>query len=183
MSNSLTLNPLDRLEDNRLLKGLGKFVDDIALEHQAFGVVLRSPHAHAEIIDLDTTEACKSLGILGVLTARDLIDENIGGIPSPVKIENRDGTICRTPERPVLANTQVLFAGDPVAFIVGETLNEALDGAEAIKITYKELTPVTGIMSALDESSPRLHELVPENLCIDWENGDKDRVKAHFAKL
>lgn len=182
MSNSLTLDPLTRLEDNRFLQGLGKFVDDITLERQAYGVVLRSSHAHAKIIDLDTTEASKLPGILGVLTARDLIDKNIGSIPSPVKIENRDGTMCRTPDRPVLAKTQVLFAGDPVAFVVGETLNEALDGAEAIKITYNELTPVTDIMSALNASSPQLHEAVPENLCIDWENGDKDRVKAHFTK-
>ena len=104
MSKSLTLEPITRLEDNRLLQGLGKFVDDITLERQSFGVVLRSPHAHAKIVDLDTAEASRLPGIIGILTAIDLIDENIGGIPSPVKIENRDGSVCRTPKRPVLAN-------------------------------------------------------------------------------
>jgi len=181
VSKSLTLEPITRLEDNRLLQGLGKFVDDITLERQSFGVVLRSPHAHAKIVDLDTAEASRLPGIIGILTAIDLIDENIGGIPSPVKIENRDGSVCRTPKRPVLANKLVRFAGDPVAFVVAETLNAALDGAEAIKIIYDELTPVTDIMTALETSSPRLHEEVPQNICIDWENGDIDKVQTHFA--
>ena len=172
---------ITRLEDDRLLRGQGRFTDDLALAGQAHGSVLRSPHAHARIRAIDSAAAAALPGVLAILTGADADSDGIGGIPCIVDIPSRDGTPCRTPERPVLAGDRVRFAGDPVAFVVAETEQAARDGAEAIDVTYEELPALIDPAAALSPEAPQLHDGAPNNLCIDWEGGDGEGVARIFA--
>src|SRR5271170_2223557 len=95
--------PVRRVEDQRFLTGTGRYTDDIALENQAYGVVLRSPHAHARISRLHVSAARKAPGVLGIYTAADLARAKIGSLPCPVDLPMRDGSPMRKPPRPILA--------------------------------------------------------------------------------
>jgi carbon-monoxide dehydrogenase large subunit len=171
-----------RLEDERLLRGRGRFVDDIILARQAHGVVLRSPHAHARILEIETSAARALPGVLAVMTAEQLGADDIGEIPCGINIPNRDGTPSNTPGRPVLVSDRVRFVGDPVAFIVAETPQAAEDAAEAVAVRYEELPPITDPAAALESAAPQLHDSAPGNLCMDWESGDKQAVDRLFSK-
>ena len=110
--------PVRRVEDPRLLKGAGRYTDDIVLPGMLFGVVLRSPHAAATITRLDTTAAAKLPGVAGIYTAADLSADGVGPLPCAALVENRDGTPQAAPPHPALAEGVVRHVGDPVAFIV-----------------------------------------------------------------
>jgi carbon-monoxide dehydrogenase large subunit len=153
----------------------------MALAGQAYGTVLRSPHAHARIRAIDSAAASAMPGVLAVLTAGDAEKDGIGGIPCIVDIPSRDGTPCRTPERPVLAGGRARFAGEAVAFVVAETETEARDAAEAIDVDYGELPALIDPAQALAQEAPQLHDGAPDNLCIDWESGDGEGVARLFA--
>ncbi|MBT5780860.1 MAG: xanthine dehydrogenase family protein molybdopterin-binding subunit, partial [Rhodospirillaceae bacterium] len=150
-----------RLEDERLLRGRGKYVDDMALARQAHGVVLRSPHAHARILAIDTSAAAALSGVLAILTADELRADDIGDIPCGINIPNHDGTPSKTPGRPTLVSGQVRFVGDPVAFIVAETATAAEDAAEAVMVRYEELPAVVDPAAALESAAPQLHDAAP----------------------
>ena len=170
-----------RLEDERLLRGRGKYVDDMSLARQAHGVVLRSPHAHARITRLETSAAVAMPGVLAVLTAAELAADDIGEIPCGINIPSPDGTPSNTPGRPVLVSDKVRFVGDPVAFIIAETRQAALDTAEAIDVRYAELPPVIDPAAALESAAAQLHPSAPGNLCMDWQGGDRAAVDKLFA--
>ncbi len=170
-----------RLEDERLLRGRGKFVDDMALARQAYGVVLRSPHAHARILTLETEAAAALPGVLAVLAGEELGADDIGEIPCGINIPNQDGTPSRTPGRPALVSDCARFAGDPVAFIVAESQQVAEDAAEAVDVRYEELPAVVDPAAALESAAPQLHEAAPGNLCMDWQGGERQAVDRLFA--
>jgi carbon-monoxide dehydrogenase large subunit len=140
---------LPRLEDARLLTGGGCYGDDFTLPDQAHGAVLRSTHAHAEIA-VDATEARKMPGVLTVLTGADVTADGLKPIPfspaaqSPpdIKLVNTDGSPHTIVRPPILAVDTVRHVGEPVAFVVAETLAQARDAAEAIEVRYRELTPI-----------------------------------------
>ena len=182
MSQNIASRSKPRREDDRLLLGNGKFTDDISISGEARVVVLRSPHAHARIMEINTIEASLLPGVIGILTSRDIDESKIGKIPCAVKILNRDGSPSNTPGRPTLAQDRVRFVGEPVAFIVAETEIQALDAAEAIEVTYTELPAVTNPDLAQGYDQPLLHDDAPKNLCIDWEGGDKEKTDQFFEK-
>ncbi|MBI3515110.1 MAG: xanthine dehydrogenase family protein molybdopterin-binding subunit, partial [Proteobacteria bacterium] len=122
--------PVRRVEDQRFLTGTGRYTDDISLPNQAYGIVLRSPHAHARIAKLDTAKAAKAPGVVGVFTVADLKADKVGTMPCPVDVPPRPGTTMKKPPRPILADGHVRFVGDGVAFVVAETLAAARDAAE-----------------------------------------------------
>lgn len=176
--------PVRRVEDPRLLTGRGRYTDDIAIPDQGYGVVLRSPHAHARITTLDTTAARALPGVRTILTAADLAD--VGPLPCPITLSNRDGSKMAKPPRPVLANGVVRHVGDPVAFIVADSLDIAHDAAEQISVDYDDLPAiaVTGadLPAALDADAPQVWAEVPGNLCMDWHSGDEAAVNAALAR-
>src|SRR5690606_12836717 len=112
---------VSRFEDPRLVRGAGHYVDDIKLPGMAYGVVLRSPHAHARIKSVDTTAARAAPGVLTVLTAADVKAAGWGDLPVPGGITNRDGSPAFKPRYPILADGKTRWVGDYVAFVVAET--------------------------------------------------------------
>jgi aerobic carbon-monoxide dehydrogenase large subunit len=174
--------PVRRVEDPRLLKGAGRYTDDIVLPGMLFGVVLRSPHAAATITRLDATAAAQLPGIAGIYTAADLKADGINALPCAALVENRDGTPQAAPPHPVLAEGAVRHVGDPVAFIVADTIKRARDAAEAIEVDYDILPSITDLPTAMDKDGVLVWPEVKHNLAFDWEIGDKTATEAEFAK-
>ena len=163
-----------RAEDERFLTGRGRYLDDLGLTRQAWGCVVRSPHAHAEIGEIDTSAALAMPGVLTVLTAEDLAAAGIGAIPCVMAPENADGSTAALPPRPVLAGGRVRMVGDPVAFVVAESADQARAAADAVTVAYRPLAAVTDAKAALAADAPALHDEAPGNLCLDWELGDRE---------
>jgi aerobic carbon-monoxide dehydrogenase large subunit len=174
--------PVRRVEDPRLLKGAGRYTDDIVLPNMLFGVVLRSPHAAATITRLDIAAAAGMPGIAGVYTAADLKADGVGPLPCAALVENRDGTPQAAPPHPVLAEGAVRHVGDPVAFIVASTIKQARDAAEAIEVDYDILPSITDLPTAMDKGGVLVWPDVKHNLAFDWEIGDKTATEAEFAR-
>ena len=170
-----------RVEDPRLLKGNGSYTDDIVLAGTAHGVVLRSPHAAARIVALDASAAKAMPGVLGVYTGADLVADGIGGLPCAALLKNRDGSPQVSPPHPVLADGAVRHVGDPVAFIVAETVVAARDAAEAIMVDYDVLPSSTDLAVTTESGAARVWEQAPGNVAFDWEIGQKDKTDALFA--
>jgi carbon-monoxide dehydrogenase large subunit len=181
--------PMRRVEDPRLLRGDGRYTDDVSLPGQSWGVVVRSPYAHATIRTIDKAPALAVPGVLGVFTGEDFRAAGLGDVPCVIPLKSRDGSPRAETPRPALAVGRVRHVGDPVAFVVGETLQAARDGAEALGVDYEELPSVTDLACAYEPGAPLVWDGVGRNLCFDWETGDKaetDRLfaqAAHVAKL
>ncbi len=173
--------PVRRVEDPRLLLGHGNYTDDIVLENEAVGSVLRSPHAFARISSIDTAGAKQLPGVLAVYTAADLNADGIGPLPCTIPLNNRDGSPRADVPHPVLADGFVRHVGDPVAFIVAETHQAARDAAEAITVEYDILPSTTDLGATMDTDAALVWPQAPGNVCFDWEIGDKARTDALFA--
>jgi carbon-monoxide dehydrogenase large subunit len=171
-----------RVEDPRLLKGNGSYTDDIVLPGTAHGVVLRSPHAAARITALDTAAAAALPGVLAIYTSADLNADGIGGLPCAAQLKNRDGSSQAAPPHPVLADGRVRHVGDPVAFIVAESVTAARDAAEAIMVEYDVLPSCTDLATALQPGVPQVYDDVPNNCVFDWEIGQKAKTDELFAQ-
>jgi carbon-monoxide dehydrogenase large subunit len=173
--------PVRRVEDLRLLLGQGRYTDDFSVSSEAHAIVLRSPHAAATINAIDTSVAKTLPGVLGVYTGADLEADGIGGIPCAIPLKNRDGSGRAEVPHPVLALGSVRHVGDPVALIVAETPQAARDAAEAIQVDYDILPSITDLGAAMDDGQPAVWPSVPNNVCFDWETGDKARTDELFA--
>jgi carbon-monoxide dehydrogenase large subunit len=174
--------PVRRVEDPRLLKGAGRYADDIQPARQLHGIVVRSPYAAARIASIDVERARSVPGVAAVYTSADLNADGIGGVPCLVPMTNRDGTHRANPPHPVLADGIVRHVGDPVAFVVAETLAAARDAAELVEIEYDPLAPVTDPEAALQAGAPLVWPDVPGNQAFDWEIGDRVKTEALFAQ-
>jgi len=174
--------PVRRVEDPRLLIGGGRYTDDITLANEAFGIVLRSPHAAARILSIDTAAAAGLEGVLGIYTGKDLVADGIGSLPCVIPLKNRDGSDRAEVPHPVLADGEVRHVGDPVAFIVAATHQAARDAAEAVMVDYDVLPSITDLGATLDKDAPVVWPQAAGNVCFDWETGDKARTEALFAE-
>ena len=174
--------PVRRVEDPRLLLGHGRYTDDIQLPGMLHGLVLRSPHAAATITRIDTGAAAAIPGVHGVYTAADLKADKIGSLPCAALLNNRDGSAQANPPHPVLADGAVRHVGDPVAFIVADSLQAARDAAEAVEIDYDVKPAITDLDRATESGAPRVWPDVANNTAFDWEIGDKAATDALFAK-
>ncbi len=173
--------PVRRVEDPRLLKGNGRYTDDISLPGMLWAAVLRSPHAAAKLGAIDTAPALAVPGVVAVYTGADLAADGIGGLPCAIPLKNRDGSPRFDPPHPVLAQDAVRHVGDPVAFIVAETQKAARDGAEAVSVEYDVLPSVTDLATTTDASEPAVWPDAKNNTCFDWDVGDKAKVDELFA--
>ncbi|PWS35326.1 carbon monoxide dehydrogenase [Falsiroseomonas bella] len=171
-----------RVEDPRLLTGRGRYTDDISMPGQAFGVVLRSPHAHARIASLDVSGAKATPGVLAVITGADMKAAGLGELPCMIPLKSRDGSPRTNTPRLALATDTVRHVGDPVAFVVGETLQAARDGAEAIMVDYDVLPASTDLATAHEAGAALVWPEAKSNICFDWEAGDRAKTDAAFAK-
>src|SRR3990170_749380 len=173
---------LRRVEDLRFLTGEGQYRDDIRLEGQCHGVLLRSPFAHAKIASIDLGDARAAPGVLGVFTVEDLDADGLGTIPCLVPLRGKNGGKTIMPPRPALARGRVRHVGDGVAFVVAETLQQARDAAELVMVDYDPLPTVTETATAARPSQPQIWDEAPNNTSLVWEAGDEAGTKAAFAK-
>jgi carbon-monoxide dehydrogenase large subunit len=171
-----------RIEDPRLLKGGGRYTDDLAPAGAAHGVVLRSPHAAAKILSIDTAPALEVPGVLAVITAKEWREEGLGEIPCIIPLKNADGTDRAETPRIALAEDRVRHVGDPVAFVVAETAQAARDGAEAIMVDYDPLPSVVDLAAAHEPGAPKVWDAIESNIVFDWEAGDKAKADELVSK-
>jgi aerobic carbon-monoxide dehydrogenase large subunit len=170
-----------RTEDPKFLMGRGQFLDDITLPRQAHAVVLRSPHAHARIVSLDIRAAQQSAGVVGIFTGDDWSAEGFGSLPCTEKLKRPDGGDMYKPFHPALVTGEVRRVGDPVAFVVAETVNQAKDAAERIEIDYDPLPSVSSVEASAAPGAHAVWDDCPDNICFRHTQGDEAAVDAAFA--
>jgi carbon-monoxide dehydrogenase large subunit len=170
-----------RLEDPRLVQGLGRYSDDVTLPREARAVLVRSPHAHARIRSIDTAAALASPGVLAVLTAADLAADGVGNLPTDRARKRPDGSPAFPTPRPALMGERVRHVGDPVALVVAETHAQALDAADALRVDYDPLPSVAGTANALRPGAPAVWDEVPDNVAFRAQAGSREAVERAFA--
>lgn len=173
--------PVRRKEDRRFITGEGRYVADIQLPGMTESVLVRSPHAHARVIRIDTARAARMSGVLAIITAADLAKAGVGSLPCGWGVTMRDGSRMAEPPHPVLAGETVRHVGDPVAFVVAETREAALDAADAVEVEYAPLPHNVDLESAIAADAAPIWPEARSNLCYDWDVGDAKAVAAAFA--
>jgi carbon-monoxide dehydrogenase large subunit len=172
--------PVSRKEDPVLLRGEGRYTDDLNRAGQLYGVMVRSRIAHGILRGMETDAARDMPGVHAIITAADLDAAGIGNMPAAGG-KHRDGTPTpRPPQRP-LATNRVRYVGEPIAMVVADTAKQAKDAAESIFVDIDQLPAVTTASAASAPDAPLLHDDAPGNLCLDFHYGDGERVAAAFA--
>ncbi len=173
--------PVSRLEDPVLLRGEGRYTDDLNLPGQACAVVVRSRVAHGVLNRIESETACRMPGVLSIITAAALKAAGIGPMPANVTGHNGDNRPIPKPPQWALAEQRVRYVGDPVAVVVAETARQAKDAAEMVILDIDPLPSVTGAAAAAAPGAPVLHPQAPDNVVLDWAFGDMAAVEAAFA--
>ena len=177
--------PVRRSEDRRFLTGRGRYADDINLPGQAYGFVVRSPHAQAQIASLDVGAAAAAPGVVAVLTGPDFAADGIGSILPTYLPQDRGATgavTSRIVGQHAIAAERVRHVGEPIAYIVAETLARARDAAELVSVDYAPLPAVAQIRAARAAAAPLVWDHAPANLAFVAELGDRAAVAAGLAK-
>ena len=159
---------IKRREDPKLITGMGNFVDDINLTGMLHAVLVRSPHAHARILNIDTSRARSHTGVVAVFTGAEL-ESKLGVLPV--------GWIM--PEQKItshapMAVDRVRFVGEAVAAVVADDIATATDAAEMVDVTYEPLPSVVNPEEAMSSSAPQVHDEAPNNICWEFEVGGGD---------
>ena len=170
-----------RSEDPRLLTGGGRYVDDITLPRECHAVILRSPHAHAEIKAIERARARQAPGVLAVLTGADYAASGLGDMRCAMILKGRDGADMAQPPRPPLARGRARFVGDYVAMVIAETREAARDAAETIEVDYAPLPAITDTARASQPGAPTVWDACPTNECFVHQVGDGAAVDAACA--
>ncbi|MGF7161752.1 carbon-monoxide dehydrogenase large subunit [Rhodoligotrophos appendicifer] len=170
-----------RREDDRFIKGAGTYLDDMVLPNMAHAAVVRSPHAHARILSIDTAEALAASGVLAVHTAADIHAAGLGILPTITGFPGLDKDGLRHPPRYALTGDVARFVGDPVAFVVAETRSQARDAAELVMVDYEDLPSQTVTATALDPTASLVWPEFGTNRCYRFNKGDRDATDAAFA--
>ncbi|MGH7212423.1 MAG: xanthine dehydrogenase family protein molybdopterin-binding subunit, partial [Acetobacteraceae bacterium] len=163
--------PVPRKEDPKLLRGEGRYTDDINVPGQAYAVIVRSGYAHGRIRGIDTAAAREMPGVLGVFTGADLVAGGFHNVPALMPAKNRDGSPMRMPPQPPLTIDKVRYVGDPVAWVVAETPKQARDAAEAVQVDIDALHAVTTTTAASAPGAALVHDAAPGNLVLDFHYG------------
>ena len=174
--------PVTRTEDPKFLMGQGQYVDDINIPHTTFGYVLRSPHPHAVIKSVDVAVARSAPGVVLVLTGEDAALDGIGEIHCHVPPMAFGAAPTPTPAHPIVARDRVRSVGDPVAFIVAETLPQAQDAAELIEVNYELLPSVGCTRDAVSEGAALVWDDNPGNIWFEMERGDAAETDNAFSE-
>ena len=165
-----------RKEDQRFITGKGQYTDDISRPGETRALFVRSPHAHAKIKRIDAAQAKTMPGVLAVLTGAELAADKIGNLICGWMIHSKDGSPMKMAPHPAIAEGKACYVGDPVAVVIAETLAQARDAAETIKIDYDVLPAVTDPSKA--QSAPQIHDVAPKNTIYQWHLGDAKAANA-----
>ena len=171
---------IKRVEDNRLLTGTGEFTDNLTRPDLAHLVLVRSPHAHAKIVGIDTAAARKSPGVIAVFTGDYMAKEGAGDFSFPAMFPNADGSMPEMTPRPSLAHEAVRYVGEAVVAIVAETREQAQDAVELVEVEYDQLPSVTEIEDALKPGAPQVWKGAPGNVVGFNRFGDAAKSDAAF---
>ena len=171
-----------RVEDQRFLLGQGRYVDDISLPGQCYGVAVLSPHAHARITRIDVAKAQAAPGVVCVLTGADAAADQLGSFTSHLMPEDLGAPKGHRTFQPVLNAEKVRFVGDRIAFVVAETPVQARDAAELVEVHYASLAAVVALEDAAKENAVKVWEDCPQgNVGFRLMFGDKAATDATFA--
>jgi len=181
--------PLRRKEDERLLTGRGRFSDDFTVPGQTYAAVVRSPHPHARIVEIDTRRALAMPGVLGILTGQDCAADGLSAIPhNPVPQTRYDMKLTGPGGKPIFIGPQMLLpsdrvrhVGEAVAVVVAETALHAEDAAEEVAVDYRELPWIAQIKGALTPGATAVWDEVPDNVLVDTFFGDAAATERAFA--
>lgn len=189
--------PVPRKEDLRLLTGKGRFSDDVNAPGQAYAFMLRTPHAHARILSIDTAAARVMPGVLAVLTGHDAAADGLGAMPLDHRVPppppgtppgpepnlvNFDGRPIPDTPCPLLPHDIVRFSGQAIAMIVAETIAAAKDAAEAIEVEYQPLAALVDARVAVKPEAAPLYPELGSNVVVEAKMGDFAATEAGFAK-
>ena len=171
-----------RFEDVRLLRGEGRFHDDVNLPGQTHAVLVRSTHAHARILGIDAAAARRAPGVLAIVTGGDLAREGLGTMRMTLKRTRPDGSPMWAPPHHGLVRDRARYVGDPVALVVAATRAQAEDAAERVRIDYEPLASVTSAAAAVLPGSPPVWDECPDNVSNVFAAGDKAATDAAFDR-
>jgi len=171
-----------RLEDDRLLRGQGRFVDNLNFEGQVYLHVVRSYLGHAKILNIQSESACQMPGVLAVFTGEDLMRDGVLPIPMTLSYKRPGGLPALSEPYHALAQGVVRFLGQPVAIVIAESAAAALEGGQCLEIEYEELQAVTDLQQAISPDAPRLCDDLPDNIAAAQTEGDAEKVENAFAK-
>ena len=185
-ADGLVGKPVKRFEDDRLLRGQGQYIADLALDGMVHMVVVRSLYPHARILGIETAAAMAMPGVLGVWTGVDTAADGLGGLPwerrpPNVPTEPPAGDPSIGQPQPVLAKDMALYLGQALAIVVAETPYQALDAAEAVTVDYE---PLDALMDVRAAAAPEAHQLWAQssgNECFGFRVGDATKTDAAFA--
>jgi carbon-monoxide dehydrogenase large subunit len=163
---------IKRVEDKRFLTGKGRYTDDIVLPQMTYAVLVRSPYAHAKILNVDTSAAEAMAGVVAVYTGKDTDAAGIAGVPCGWQVDFKNGDTMKEPPHPLLVSDKVRHMGDAVAMVIAEDLATARDAAEAVEVDYEELDAAINMADAIKDGAPLVHDDVPNNICFDWALGN-----------
>ncbi len=169
-----------RKEDLRFITGGATYTDDINQPGQLYACFLRSPHARARILSIDSSTAENMAGVHAVLTGAQMAADGLGDLPCGWTVKSKDGTDMIASPHPPLATEVANYAGEPFGLVVAATATVAKNAAEAVITEFEELDAVVDLATAA--TAPQIYESVPNNRAFDWALGDKEATDAAFAK-
>ena len=184
-----------RVEDDALVRGRGRFLDDTDAQNRAYAFFVRSPHAFARIVKIEAAAACEAPGVIAVLTAADMTAAGTGNVSAHPPMAGRGGVKLVVPMRPALAADRVMHIGQAVALVVATTQAAAQDAAEKVEIDYEELEPIVDAAGAIKADATQLWPEAAGNIALDWPGLAKEpdanarevdaaiKSAAHVARL
>src|SRR5262244_2674370 len=164
---------IKRREDPRFITGRGNYTDDLKLPGMTYAAFVRSPHAHAKIRKIDAAAAKAHPGVVAIFTGKDLAGVN--SLPCGWLLPD-----LQVPPHPPLAVDVARYVGDPVAIVIAESQDAALDAAEKVSVDWDVRPAVTATAKAADTGAVQIHEVAPGNVAFKWQIGDAAAVDAAF---
>jgi len=180
MTEPLLGRSINRIEDARFVRGRGRYVADLATPNALHGIVVRSPHAHARIRSLDVDAARRMPGIAAVFTGFDLASDQIGPLPCAVTHIPMTSPLVVPPYH-ALARDVARYVGEPVVFVIADSVESARDAAEAVIVDYEPLPPVVAIADAVSPGAPLIWPEARDNIAFQFNRGDIGPVEAAIA--
>lgn len=179
MTEPLLGRSINRVEDERFVKGRGRYIADLAAPNALVGVVVRSPHAHARIVAIDADAARQIAGVVAVFTGAELASDNIGPLPCAVTHVPMTTPLVVPPHH-ALARDMVRYVGEPVAFVVAHSSERARDAAEAVVVDYEPLPPVVAISDAVLPEASAIWPEAKGNIAFQFNRGEIGPVETAF---
>ncbi|NKB20774.1 MAG: molybdopterin-dependent oxidoreductase [Alphaproteobacteria bacterium] len=170
--------PVTQVEAPRLLKGEGRYTDDVKLPFECHAIFLRSPHAHAKITSIDTKAAKQQPGVIDVFTGDDVAEDNVGHVAGNAPPKRSDGRPGFRPPREPITQNRVVHVGQLVAMVVAESINQAKDAAEAIEVEYEILDAEVDPIANGQADAAQIWEDGENNEAFSSEKGDAAATEA-----